>query len=59
LGDGLHAACASGRKNGCPPALTARNLIATKELLADPAFTGEEVARQLRVASSMLYRHRA
>jgi DNA invertase Pin-like site-specific DNA recombinase len=50
---GLDAARARGR----PPALTARELTAAKAMLADPALTVADVARQLRVAPSTLYRH--
>jgi DNA invertase Pin-like site-specific DNA recombinase len=54
---GLDAARARGRKGGRPPALTARELTAAKAMLADPTLTVEDVARQLRVAPSTLYRH--
>jgi DNA invertase Pin-like site-specific DNA recombinase len=54
---GLDAARARGRRGGRPPALTARELTAAKVMLADPALTVADVARQLRVAPSTLYRH--
>ena len=54
---GLDAARARGRTGGRPPALTARELTAAKAMLADPTLTVEDVARQLRVAASTLYRH--
>ena len=54
---GLDAARARGRRGGRPPALTARELTAAKAMLADPALTVADVARQLRVAPSTLYRH--
>jgi DNA invertase Pin-like site-specific DNA recombinase len=54
---GLDAARARGRTGGRPPALTARELTAAKAMLADPTLTVEDVARQLRVAPSTLYRH--
>jgi DNA invertase Pin-like site-specific DNA recombinase len=54
---GLDAARARGRTGGRPPALTARDLTAAKAMLADPTLTVEDVARQLHVAPSTLYRH--
>jgi DNA invertase Pin-like site-specific DNA recombinase len=54
---GLDAARARGRTGGRPPALTARELTAAKAMLADPDLTVADVARQLRVAPSTLYRH--
>ena len=54
---GLDAARARGRTSGRPPALTSRELTAAKAMLADPTLTVEDVARQLRVAASTLYRH--
>jgi DNA invertase Pin-like site-specific DNA recombinase len=54
---GLDAARARGRKGGRPPALTARELTAAKAMLANHTLTVEDVARQLRVAPSTLYRH--
>src|SRR6266850_396091 len=54
---GLDAARARGRRRGRPPALMARDLTAAKAMLADPTLTVEDVARQLRVAPSTLYRH--
>jgi DNA invertase Pin-like site-specific DNA recombinase len=54
---GLDAARARGRRGGRPPALTARELTAARAMLADPSLTVADVARQLRVAPSTLYRH--
>src|SRR5215475_8861690 len=54
---GLDAARARGRTGGRPPALTACELTAAKAMLADPSLTVADVARQLRVAPSTLYRH--
>jgi DNA invertase Pin-like site-specific DNA recombinase len=54
---GLESARALGRTGGRPPALTARELTAAKAMLADPTLTVADVARQLRVAPSTLYRH--
>ncbi len=54
---GLDAARARGRTGGRPPALTTRELTAARAMLADPALTVAEVAQQLRVAPSTLYRH--
>jgi len=54
---GLDAARARGRKGGRPPALSEKDLIHAKALLADADITVEDVARRLKVASSTLYRH--
>jgi AcrR family transcriptional regulator len=51
------SARARGRTGGRPPALTARELTAAKAMLADPTLTVADVAHQLRVAPSTLYRH--
>jgi transposase-like protein len=42
---------------GRPPAFTARQLATARAMLADPALTVAEVARQLGVAPSTLYYH--
>lgn len=54
---GLDAARVRGNTGGRPPALTHKNIQAAKALLADPNMTVEEIARQLNVAPSTLYRH--
>jgi DNA invertase Pin-like site-specific DNA recombinase len=54
---GLEPARARGRTGGRSPALAARELTAAKAMLADPTLTVADVARQLRVAPSTLYRH--
>ncbi|GJE02708.1 DNA-invertase hin [Methylobacterium isbiliense] len=54
---GLDAARARGRKGGRPPALTKKDLAATRAMLTDPEITMEEVAARLKVAASTLYRH--
>jgi DNA invertase Pin-like site-specific DNA recombinase len=54
---GLDAARARGCRGARPPALTARERTAAKAMLADPTLTVADVARQLRVAPSTLYRH--
>jgi DNA invertase Pin-like site-specific DNA recombinase len=54
---GLAATRARGNKGGRPPALMAKDLVAAKALLGDPAITVEEVARRLGVGPSTLYRH--
>src|SRR5215831_3219059 len=54
---GLDAARARGRTGGRPPALTPRELTAAKAMLADPTLTVADVARQLHVAPSTLYRY--
>ena len=54
---GLQAARARGRTGGRPPALKPKDIIAAKALLRDPEITVVEVARQLGVVPSTLYRH--
>lgn len=54
---GLAAARARGRMGGRPPALSPDGLKAAKAMLRDKGITVEEVARQLHVTPSTLYRH--
>jgi len=54
---GLDAARARGRKGGRPPALSEQGLRKAKAMLRDPQITVEEVAAQLGVGASTLYRH--
>ncbi len=54
---GLDAARVRGHCGGRPPALKARDLKETRELLRDPEITVEEVAARLKVSPSTLYRH--
>jgi len=54
---GLDAARARGRVGGRPPALSEKDLIAAKALLANADITVEDVARRLKIAPSTLYRH--
>ena len=56
---GLDAARARGRKGGRPPALSEQGLrkAKAKAMLRDPQITVEEVAAQLGVGASTLYRH--
>jgi DNA invertase Pin-like site-specific DNA recombinase len=54
---GLDAARARGRKGGRPRSLSAKDLVAAKALLGDPAITVDEVALRLKVAPATLYRH--
>jgi DNA invertase Pin-like site-specific DNA recombinase len=54
---GLAAAAARGRRGGRPPALDTDKLRAAKAMLASGTMTTTEVARQLGVAPSTLYRH--
>ena len=54
---GLEAARSRGRTGGRPPALTDKDLIAAKAMLKDDTMTVEEIAKQLGVAPSTLYRH--
>lgn len=54
---GLRAAVAAGRKGGRPPALDKKQLAAARALLRDPALTIAEIAAQLGVSKSALYRH--
>lgn len=53
---GLAAARARGRVGGRPAALSERDLVVARALLADPDITVTEVARRLGVAPSTLYR---
>lgn len=53
---GLAAAKARGRLGGRPSKLTMQQVSHAKLLLADPAVSGAEVARNLGVARSTLYR---
>jgi len=53
---GLAAARARGRVGGRPAALSERDLVVARALLADPDITVTEVARRLCVAPSTLYR---
>ncbi len=54
---GLEAARSMGRTGGRPPALTDKDLTAAKAMLTDDTMTVEEIAKQLGVAPSTLYRH--
>ena len=54
---GLDAARSRGRTGGRPPALTDKDLTAAKAMLKDDTMTVEEIAKQLGVAPSTLYRH--
>ncbi len=54
---GLEAARSRGRTGGRPPALTEKDLTAAKAMLKDDTMTVEEIAKQLGVAPSTLYRH--
>ena len=54
---GLEAARSRGRTGGRPPALTDKDLTAAKAMLKDDTMTVEEIAKQLGVAPSTLYRH--
>ena len=54
---GLDAARARGRKGGRPPALSTKDLKKAIAMLHDPEITVEEVAAQLGVGVSTLYRH--
>lgn len=54
---GLRAAAARGRKGGRPRALDDGKLKVARALLADPSLSVGEVAAQLEVAPSTLYRH--
>lgn len=54
---GLAAARARGRVGGRPPALSSDDLAAAKAMLRDPEITVEQVAKQLGVSPSTLYRH--
>jgi DNA invertase Pin-like site-specific DNA recombinase len=54
---GLATARALGRRGGRKPALGPPEIKRAKAMLADPTITVEEVARQLGVPISTLYRH--
>jgi len=54
---GLAAARARGRVGGRRPALGPADIRRAKAMLADPLITVEEVAEQLGVTQSTLYRH--
>ncbi len=54
---GLAAARACGRVGGRRPALGPADICRAKAMLADPLITVEEVAHQLGVTQSTLYRH--
>lgn len=54
---GLAAAAARGRRGGRPPALDEGRIRAAKAMLASGTMTAAEVAQQLGVAPSTLYRH--
>jgi len=54
---GLDAAHARGRKGGRPRALSEKDLKKATAMLHDPEITVEEVAAQLGVGVSTLYRH--
>lgn len=54
---GLDAAWKRGKRGGRPPSLKDKDIQAAKAMLSDPDITVVEVARQLKVAPSTLYRH--
>jgi DNA invertase Pin-like site-specific DNA recombinase len=54
---GLRAAAARGRKGGRPRSLDDKKLKVARALMADPNLSTAEIARQLEVAPSTLYRH--
>ncbi len=54
---GLAAAAAWGRRGGRPPALDEAKVRAAKAMLASGTMTASEVARQVGVSPSTLYRH--
>lgn len=54
---GLAAAKSRGRKGGRPPKMKTKDLAAARALLRDGELTVEEVAEQMGVAPSTLYRH--
>lgn len=54
---GLRAAAARGRRGGRPPALDDQKLRAAKAMLASGTMSAGEVAKQLGVSPSTLYRH--
>ncbi len=54
---GLDAARTRGKTGGRPPSLKDADIQAAKAMLADQKMTVEEIAKQLKVAPSTLYRH--
>lgn len=54
---GLQQAKAMGRRGGRKPAMGLAEVKRAKAMLADPTITVEEVARQMGVQTSTLYRH--
>jgi DNA invertase Pin-like site-specific DNA recombinase len=54
---GLRAAAARGRRGGRPPALDDAKIRAARAMLAGGTMSAGEVARQLGVSASTLYRH--
>lgn len=54
---GLRAAAARGRRGGRPPAVDEAKLRAAKAMLVSGTMTASEVARQIGVSPSTLYRH--
>jgi len=54
---GLAAAAARGRRGGRPPALDEAQVRAAKAMLVSGSMTTAEIARQLGVAPSTLFRH--
>lgn len=54
---GLRAAAARGRRGGRPPALDDQKVRAARAMLASNTMSAAEVARQLGVSPSTLYRH--
>lgn len=54
---GLVAAKALGRRGGRKPAMGPAEVKRAKAMLADPTITVEEIARQMGVQPSTLYRH--
>jgi DNA invertase Pin-like site-specific DNA recombinase len=56
---GLRAAAARGRRGGRPPAIDEAKLRAARAMLRSGTMTAVEVAQQIGVAPSTLYRHLA
>ena len=54
---GLAAARARGKTGGRPSSLKEAKLLIAKALLRDPKITVEDVAKQLGISPSTLYRH--
>jgi DNA invertase Pin-like site-specific DNA recombinase len=54
---GLRAAAARGRRGGRPPALDEARVRAARAMLAGGTMSAAEVARQLGISPSTLYRH--